>query len=287
MTTWPWRNEIGGYEAADARADALDRAYGGVARLLGGAARLAMAAELHRRLCPGPRRLRPRPRRLILTSRSDYASNQIMYLSLARRRGVEVVRAPDAPEGGIDPERCASLVGQRRPDARRPYLGADQLRAGPAGRGGRRDLPGGRCALSGRRLSGRGPDADRRRPAALRLPRRHGRENSSRAARHRLPLRVRPGARRRRPSRSLVDMHGATWTDPDASSSRPMPGASRSGRCLRPGAGTAAPPRATRSTSGSRRRAIGARALAAYARERLAAVPECGCSTAVPSSAPS
>jgi selenocysteine lyase/cysteine desulfurase len=52
---------------------------------------------------------------VIVTSRSDYASNQIMYLSLARRRGVEVVRAPDAPEGGVDPEAVRKLVTRRRP----------------------------------------------------------------------------------------------------------------------------------------------------------------------------
>ena len=52
-----------------------------------------------------------RPGDRILTSRADYASNQIMYLSLARRRGVEVVRAPDLPGGGIDPD------GDPRPDS--------------------------------------------------------------------------------------------------------------------------------------------------------------------------
>ncbi|HEY5939667.1 MAG TPA: aminotransferase class V-fold PLP-dependent enzyme, partial [Gemmatimonadales bacterium] len=39
----------------------------------------------------------------------------IMYLSLARRRGVEVVRAADAPEGGVDPEAVGELVARRRP----------------------------------------------------------------------------------------------------------------------------------------------------------------------------
>jgi selenocysteine lyase/cysteine desulfurase len=38
-----------------------------------------------------------------------------MYLSLARRRGVEIVRAPDALEGGIDPEEVRKLVRRRRP----------------------------------------------------------------------------------------------------------------------------------------------------------------------------
>jgi selenocysteine lyase/cysteine desulfurase len=56
-----------------------------------------------------------RPGDLILTSRADYASNQIMYLALSRRVGVEVVRAPDAPEGGIDPQAVRELVRRRRP----------------------------------------------------------------------------------------------------------------------------------------------------------------------------
>jgi selenocysteine lyase/cysteine desulfurase len=38
-----------------------------------------------------------------------------MYLALARRRGVETIRAPDAPEGGIDPQAVRELVRRRRP----------------------------------------------------------------------------------------------------------------------------------------------------------------------------
>ena len=55
-------SEIGGYEAAEARVDALRDAYaalGAAARR--GAAEPGDAAELHRRLCPGLRRVRSRP----------------------------------------------------------------------------------------------------------------------------------------------------------------------------------------------------------------------------------
>ncbi|MGH9858488.1 MAG: aminotransferase class V-fold PLP-dependent enzyme, partial [Candidatus Acidiferrales bacterium] len=52
---------------------------------------------------------------VILTSVNDYASNQIMFLSLARRFGIEVVRAPEAAEGGIDPEAVSQLVRERQP----------------------------------------------------------------------------------------------------------------------------------------------------------------------------
>jgi selenocysteine lyase/cysteine desulfurase len=38
-----------------------------------------------------------------------------MYLSLARRAGIEVLRAPDAPEGGIDAEAVRRLIARRRP----------------------------------------------------------------------------------------------------------------------------------------------------------------------------
>src|SRR5690606_28402987 len=52
---------------------------------------------------------------VIVTTRHDYVSNQIQYLSLARRFGVEVVRVPDAPEGGVDVGALEAAVHRRRP----------------------------------------------------------------------------------------------------------------------------------------------------------------------------
>jgi selenocysteine lyase/cysteine desulfurase len=52
---------------------------------------------------------------VLLTTRSDYVSNQIQYLALADRFGVEVVRAPDAPEGGVDLHALEGIVHRRRP----------------------------------------------------------------------------------------------------------------------------------------------------------------------------
>jgi selenocysteine lyase/cysteine desulfurase len=109
-------HQIGGYEASEARADGLRRAYDSVGRMLGASGRnLAMQqnstvaftqAFAAFDLARGDR---------ILTSRADYASSQIMYLALSRRLGVEVVRAPDAPEGGIDPQAVREIVRRRRP----------------------------------------------------------------------------------------------------------------------------------------------------------------------------
>jgi selenocysteine lyase/cysteine desulfurase len=107
---------IGGYEAAESSVAAIQASYEAVAAVIGGEARnvalvqnstVAFAQALSAfDLAPGD---------VILTSLADYASNQIMYLSLRQRRRVEVIRAPDAPEGGIDPDAVQRLVARRRP----------------------------------------------------------------------------------------------------------------------------------------------------------------------------
>ncbi|MGH7580689.1 MAG: aminotransferase class V-fold PLP-dependent enzyme [Gemmatimonadales bacterium] len=109
-------SELGGYEAAEARSEALDRAYGAIARLLGAAPRnLAMQQNSTVAFTQAFAAFDLGPGDLILASRADYASNQIMYLALARRRGVETIRVPDAPEGGIDPQAARELIARRRP----------------------------------------------------------------------------------------------------------------------------------------------------------------------------
>jgi len=109
-------SELGGYEAAEARADALGGAYAALGQLIGAAPRnLAMQQNSTVGFAQALAAFDLGPGDAILTSRADYASNQIMYLALARRRGVEIVRAPDAPEGGIDPQAVRELVARRRP----------------------------------------------------------------------------------------------------------------------------------------------------------------------------
>jgi selenocysteine lyase/cysteine desulfurase len=51
---------------------------------------------------------------VLVTTRHDYTSNQLMYLSLSRRLGVEVRRAEELPEGGADPESVRRLVAHPR-----------------------------------------------------------------------------------------------------------------------------------------------------------------------------
>ena len=104
---------------------------------------------------------------VILTSRADYASNQIMYLSLARRLGVEIVRAPDLPEGGVDPDAVRDLVRRHRPTLVALTWVPTNSGLVQAVRRHRRDLPRRGGPLPGRRLPGGGAAADRRaRPSA-------------------------------------------------------------------------------------------------------------------------
>jgi len=51
----------------------------------------------------------------ILTTRDDYVSNQIAFLSLERRLGLEVLRAPALAEGGVDPDAFGRLLDEKRP----------------------------------------------------------------------------------------------------------------------------------------------------------------------------
>jgi selenocysteine lyase/cysteine desulfurase len=107
---------LGGYEAADDQAERVRETYGDVARMLGAEARnIALVQNSTVAFAQAISAFDFTAGDIILTSRSDYASNQIMYLSLARRRGVEIVRAPDAPEGGVDPDAVRQLVSRRRP----------------------------------------------------------------------------------------------------------------------------------------------------------------------------
>ena len=107
---------IGGYEAAEERIEQADGVYASIATLLNTASRnIAIAPSSTAAFVQALSSIDFQPGDVILTSRCDYTSNQIHYLSLARRRGVRVVRAADLPEGGIDPDSVATLARETRP----------------------------------------------------------------------------------------------------------------------------------------------------------------------------
>jgi selenocysteine lyase/cysteine desulfurase len=106
---------IGGYEAADMRRERIATVYEHIARLCGtrpgniAVTPSATAAFVHaisvNAFQPGD---------VIITSRLDYTSYQIQYLSLAERYGVVALHAPDLPEGGVDPDGVRQLLARNR-----------------------------------------------------------------------------------------------------------------------------------------------------------------------------
>ena len=109
-------SSLGGYEAAETRVDRVQAAYAALGRLIGAPARnVALAPNSTIAFTQALSAFDFAPGDQILTTRNDYASQQIMFLSLAHRRGVEVVRADDLPEGGVDPGSVRRLIGRRRP----------------------------------------------------------------------------------------------------------------------------------------------------------------------------
>ncbi|CAN5735864.1 aminotransferase class V-fold PLP-dependent enzyme [soil metagenome] len=108
--------ELGGYEAADAAAADIEQAYADVAGLIGARPRnIAVVENATVAFAQALSAFDFERGDVILTTRNDYVSNQLMFLSLAARLGVDIVRADDLPEGGVDPDSMRALIRQRRP----------------------------------------------------------------------------------------------------------------------------------------------------------------------------
>jgi len=108
--------EIGGYEAAAEAALRIEAAYEAVADLLGtDVTQVAFTEHATASFVQALSSIPLSRGDLIVTTRADYVSNQIQYLALAERFGVEVVRAPDAPEGGVDLGAMEGIIHRRRP----------------------------------------------------------------------------------------------------------------------------------------------------------------------------
>jgi selenocysteine lyase/cysteine desulfurase len=107
---------IGGYEAAADAEGRITRAYWDVAELLGTAPdRIAFTEHATAAFVAALSSVPLEAGDVILTTRNDYVSNQIQYLSLSHRLGVEIVRAPDGPEGGVDLQAMEEIIHRRRP----------------------------------------------------------------------------------------------------------------------------------------------------------------------------
>jgi selenocysteine lyase/cysteine desulfurase len=106
---------FGAYESADdAEAVATD-AYAHIAKVLGAEPRnIAVVENSTVAFFQALSAFDFKPGDVIVTTRNDYISNQLAYLSLARRYGVEVKRAADLASGGADPQSVKELLRDSR-----------------------------------------------------------------------------------------------------------------------------------------------------------------------------
>lgn len=107
--------EIGGYEAEDEARERVRAVYGQMGRLLGCDPRnVALVENATVAVSQALSAFDFEPGDVLVTTRHDYSSNQVMYLALARRRGVEVRWADELPEGGVDPDSLRRLASAPR-----------------------------------------------------------------------------------------------------------------------------------------------------------------------------
>ena len=108
--------EIGGYEAADARADAVADFYSATAELINCRPdEVAFASSATDAFSRALSAVPLQAGDVILTTQDDYISNQIAFMAQRKRFGVEVVHAPTVPEGGVDVSEMARLMRELSP----------------------------------------------------------------------------------------------------------------------------------------------------------------------------
>jgi selenocysteine lyase/cysteine desulfurase len=108
-------SELGGYEAADARAEAVTTAHAAVGALVGAAGRhVAFTASATAAFVQAMSAFDLQRGDAVVTTRADYTSYQIQFLSLAARLGISVVHAEDLPGGGVDPQSVREILRRTR-----------------------------------------------------------------------------------------------------------------------------------------------------------------------------
>ena len=107
---------IGGYEASDEKKAEIAAAYEALGSLIGAdPENIAVTENATASFIQALSSVPFAPGDVIVTTRNDYISNQIMYLSLGSRIGIELVRAPEDPSGGVDVLAMEEVIHRRRP----------------------------------------------------------------------------------------------------------------------------------------------------------------------------
>lgn len=105
---------IGGYEAHEGNAEAIDRFYGATAELIGAKPEeIAFVSSATRGWDMAFYSFRFEPSDRILTSVADYISNYLAFIQTAERTGAEVVTVPNDEHGQVSVERLRELVDER------------------------------------------------------------------------------------------------------------------------------------------------------------------------------
>ena len=108
--------EIGGYEAADARADTIAAGYDALGAIVGARREnMAVVGSATAGFIQALSSFDFAPGDVIVTTHCDYTSNQIQYLALSKRLGVEIEHANDLPEGGVDAQSVREIIARRKP----------------------------------------------------------------------------------------------------------------------------------------------------------------------------
>jgi len=106
--------QMGGYEAAAARAEQVRAVYASVGALIGANADdIALTASATDAYARALSSIPFTAGDVVVTTRSDYVSNVIQFQSLAQRFGVDVVTAPDGDNGVVDVGALADIARSR------------------------------------------------------------------------------------------------------------------------------------------------------------------------------
>lgn len=108
--------EIGGYEAAELKRKEVKKFYQHAATLLHCSNRnIAFCSNATDAFSRALLSIPFEQGDIILTTENDYISNQIAFLSLKKRFKIEIIRAPDIVQGGMDIEVMANLIREKKP----------------------------------------------------------------------------------------------------------------------------------------------------------------------------
>lgn len=109
-------SHVGGYELAAKRESEILDFYQAAAEMLNTNARnIAFVNSATDGFAKGLSAIPFKQGDYILTTLNDYVSNQIQFLSLQKRFGVQIIRAQNLPTGEVDPDSILTLIKNHRP----------------------------------------------------------------------------------------------------------------------------------------------------------------------------